>query len=344
MTCIIPHINTLIIDIGSELTKIGYTGDFRPSLVFKTDRKDYSPLENADRKDFSLLESKIKESGLDSILFIDNGFISNSEILKFLFPNKLCNSVLFLKYEIASLFGFGKVTGIVFNCSPSNISTTVVMNGKIVENHRCENKSILGSELISIDEKIFSNCADEKVTSNSGSGEEKATSNSATNEKIVSNSTTDTSKNTTDEKIVANIGDEYDAVINDNVITATNDNVEDDLLNKLTSDKSVIENIEFIYKMRSKYNLNKKNAANGCVVLSGGFFKSESFYKLIRKILLSKIGEDFGDFILREKDLDCVFSGASIFGMNNHSKALFISSYDWKEMGTEVLKKKSLSS
>lgn len=253
MTYIIPHINTLIVDIGTEFTKIGYTGDFRASHVFRT--REGNRNYNQDGI-FRILENSIKESGLDSIIVIDNGNFSNSEILKFIFPNKLCNSILFLKYELASLFGFGKTTGIVFNCSPSNISTSVILNGKILESCRYENN------LSSTDVNLY------------------------------------------EEDISRSVGS--------------------------------------IYEMRMKYAMNKKNPASGCIILTGGFFKSDEFYKSVKKILLDKIGEDFGDFILRDKDLDCVFSGASIFGMNNHSKGLFISSYDWKELGTEILNKKAL--
>jgi len=100
--------------------------------------------------------------------------------------------------------------------------------------------------------------------------------------------------------------------------------------------------IDNIIEMRNKYNINKKNVANGCIILSGGMFKYKPFFAMAKMQLTGKLGEDFSDFILRDNNLDCTFFGASLVGSNDCSKTLFISSYDFQKSGMDAVKFKSI--
>lgn len=313
MVEIIPHINTLIVDVGSEFTKIGYSGDFHPVYTFKT--STCSPSEATSLYDTAcrILEKYLKKCSADSLVLIedpDSGLEDKSQMLKFLFVNKLCQSVLLLKSPIADAFGFGKVSGTVFCCSASSFRVSTVINGKIVESHMLSGGSALLESTIS------------KMITDSGecrSAVQDMLQCEAFNDPtVVLSSVLESSENI--ENLKARYGVDIFEILRPG-ITA--------MVDKIAS-------------TRSSHYINKKNSANGCIILSGGLFRFDPFYNFVKSLILSKIGADFADFVLREKSLNCTFVGASVFGMNNQTKTMFMTSYDWQNVGADILKIKSL--
>lgn len=295
MVEIIPHINTLIVDFGTEFTKIGYSGDFHPTFTFKTPKN----IDNNICDTFcKLLEKYLKDLSCDSLIFIENTHVhpeNKIKILRFLFSNKFCNSILFLSSLLADIFGFGKISGTIISCSASKFQTATIINGKIIENNSYNNGSLL------LEDKLLAN-VDSSILSNQSN--------------IVST--------------ILESTDICDMLKNDHNI---------DIFDYIKDD--IIKMVDEIANSRFKHYINKKNASNGCIILSGGLFKYDIFYNYVKSIILEKIGADFSDFILRDKDLNSTFVGAAIFGMNNQTKPMFITSYDWQNIGSEILKLKA---
>lgn len=309
MTEIIPHINTLIVDVGSEFTNIGYSGDFHPTYSQKTASFSCQGADSAHDPICRLLEKHLKESSVDSLIFLespDTEFESTAKILKFLFVNKLCQSILFLKSPIADVFGFGKVSGTVLCCSASSFRLTTVINGKIIESQALKGGSIqLGKNVV---ERIKGTQILQELFPG---GHESA-----------------------DTPIILNC-----ILESQDLIDKLRDKYEIDVFETLYSD--VAKMVEGISATRSRHHINKKNTATGCIILSGGLFVFDSFYNLIKGSILERIGSDFSDFILREKYLHTTFFGASLFGMNIQTKTMFVTSHDWQKIGTDALKLKT---
>ncbi|ELA42069.1 uncharacterized protein VICG_00918 [Vittaforma corneae ATCC 50505] len=312
MVEIIPHIDTLIVDIGSKFTKIGYSGDFHPTYTFKT--SSFSPFQATSYETAcKILEKYLKECSVDSLILIESpdfGFEDSSKILKFLFVNKLCQSVLLLKSPIADIFGFGKVSGTVLCCSASSFRVSTVINGRIVESH------VLAGGSARLESAISKLLAD--------SGENRG--------------------------IVQDIL--QCEVFNDPAITVSSilesrESIENlkarcgvDIFEILRPDIAAM--VDKVVSTRSSYYINKKNSANGCIILSGGLFRFDSFHNFVKSLILDRIGADFADFVLRDRNLNCTFVGASVFGMNNQTKTMFMTYYDWQNVGADILKVKTL--
>jgi len=315
MVEIIPHINTLIVDIGSEFAKVGYSGDFHPKYRFRTadfiTPKPASPLEIPCR----ILEKYVKECLVDSLIIVespDSGPDEAAKMLRFLFTNKLCQSVFFLKSQIADAFGFGKVSGTVVSCSASAFRTTVVQNGRISETHALPGGARQLESIVSqlMTPESVRSVLDEMPRHSEVSG-------------------------TADETAML-----YSILESQETIDRLKSEYDIDILAALTP--TIMEVIESVSAMRCAYYINKKNSANGCIILSGGLFRFDPFYTFFKLQMMERIGADFSDFILRDKELNCTFVGASVFGMNPQTKPMFITSQDWQSMGAEILDLKSI--
>lgn len=311
MVEIVPHINTLIVDVGTAFTKIGHSGDFRPTYCFRT--AEFLPPDRVSLQDASckILEKYMRECLVDSLILIeslDSGFEDAAKILNFLFVNKVCQSILFLKSPLADAFGFGKVSSVVLSCSASMFRVTVVINGKILETSVEKGGSIwmeqtiqgqlaaLGDEYQGVLEEIFESDLTRPISLNS----------------ILESS---------------------------EIIEKLRDRCNIDVFQCISP--AIISMAEKIAALRTSYCINKKNSANGCIILSGGMFRFDPFFQFVKSQILDKIGLDFGDFVLRDKELNCTFAGASLFGMNTATKTMFITAYDWKNVGTDIFKLKS---
>lgn len=265
---IIPWINTLIADFSSRFIRIGYAGDAHPLITIDTPTSfESQPLSFV----CTSLEKYLKEFSSDSLIFIENSKLAYSDkvsIVRFLFVNKICQSIFFLQAPLADIFGFGKVSGIVVSCTASAATVSTVINGRLAEAESTD--------------PIQRACGEREL--------------------------------------------------------------EESLTQELT--ESLLPGVNWIIDRviatRTKYSINKKNAANGCIILTGGVFRFEPFFSLVKQKLLERIGEDFSDFVLREKELNSTFVGASVFGMNNQTKPLFITIYDWQAHGVESLKLKQI--
>ncbi|KAM0679666.1 hypothetical protein GINT2_002074 [Glugoides intestinalis] len=263
---IAPWINTMIAEFSSRFIRIGYAGDVHPLLTldtpsaFKTEPISFI---------CTSLEKYLQMFFSDSLIFIQNPTFTYNDkvaIAKFLFVNKICQSIFFLPAPLADTFGFGKVSGMVVSCGASATTVSTIINGTVVESESTY--------------PIQRMCGDREL-------EEELT-----------------------VEIVEALLPVFDSII------------------------------DIVIANRTKYSINKKNAANGCIILTGGVFRFEPFFCLFRQKLLERIGEDFSDFVLREKELNSTFVGASLFGMNDQTKPLFITIYDWHTHGVEALKLK----
>lgn len=315
MVEIIPHINTLIVDIGTELTKVGYTGDFHPKYCFRTAEFIASKPTLSQDTTCKILEKYVKESLIDSLIIVENPdseLVDASKILRFLFVNKLCLSVMFLKSPICDVFGFGKISGTVLSCSASTFRTSAVLNGKIVETYAKHGGS-----------RLLENTINELVIP------------------VVRD-------NLPEFETILQMKPQFDVsklfyriLESPEAITKLKSEYHIDIQSLIF--EGISEFIDKIPVLRSTYHINKKNSANGCIILSGGLFRFDTFYCLVKALVIDRIGADFSDFILRDKELNCTFAGASVFGANTQSKTMFITSYDWQNVGCDILKFKSIN-
>lgn len=302
MTYIAPHINTIIIDVGSEYTKIGFCGDFHPCIVEKS-----SLLSSADFSETIIksLERCSTEFGVDSFIVLDNKENSTEirkRIVQQMFIRKIGSSIFFLKNALCDVFGHGKISGTILSCGAGSLQASTVLNGKLVETYSHSIGSLLVEDYI--------------------------------NKNVVE----------LDLKSILNIDNDT------NIARSILESVE--AINTLKNNHNIdvfelirpkcYELVDVILNMRSKYYINKKNAANGCIILSGGLFKYKAFLEMLKERILSQLNDNFSDFILYDNDLNCTFLGASLFGSNVCTKPLFISSYDFHSIGIDIVNYKTL--
>lgn len=327
MTFISPHINTLIVEVGSYISKVGYTGDFLPTYVFKTDNS----CNNLSLTSCKILEEFLKKTSLDSFIFIEPDnftFEMRIEILKYIFTNKLANSMTFLNCRVAEAFGGGKVTTSILSCSSSGISSSLVLNGKLSEFTSFGNGRVFLRDAL-IDEINKSDFKNEIYREINKSKMYREDASDKAKSKIYQEFASDEAK---------------DLFLSS--ILESEENI--DLLKiKYKIDffailrPTLVKSIEKIHESRKANCMNKKNASNGSILLTGGLFKYETFCNFVKSLILDKIGFDFTDFILRDKELINSFAGASVFGSNNQTKQMFITAFDWQSMGSEIVKLKS---
>jgi actin-related protein len=302
MSYIYPNYNTLIIEIGSFQAKIGYAGDFHPTYFV-----DFTPKSN----ELDIISDFVKKTSCDSIIYVepDNFLLETKiKILNFVFSNKIAESITFLNCRVAEAFGSGKITACILSCSSSKLCTSVVLNGKLIEHDE------FGGGINFLKNEIL------KLISHSLSSSEETAS-------------------------PGNISESYDDIAFQTLFESI-ENIREfekkykiDIFNILKS--NLIKCVEKIKESRTNNCINKKNTANGCIILTGGLIRYDPFYQFVSSLLLDKIGEDFSDFILRDKDLINSFAGASLFGMNNETKTMFITASDWESCGSEICKLKS---
>lgn len=303
MAHVIPHINTLILDVGSKYTRVGYTGDFHPAIVEETPTEEF--VSAASEYTLKVMEKYVKELGVDSLIVIEStaqDMEFRHEIIKQSFTKRLCSSLLFLKSPVCDAFGHGKTSCAVLSCSAGSMSASIVINGKIAETFKHSVGSILLEAYI-----------------------------------------TDRIREL--EKLHAKVLPPEQSL--PRLVLESSETI-DMLMEKFKVD--VFQPIRFeccdlidrVVEMRARHCINKKNLSNGCIVLSGGLFKYKPFLDLVKGTLISKLSDDFSDFILREKELDCTFAGASVFGMNDQTKPLYISLQDFQNIGMDAIALKSL--
>lgn len=168
-----PHINTVIIDIGSVYTRIGYAGDFHPIKVIETaslSKKIF--IENSVITDINLYIKALEKVGKictkddwkgynnrNNTLFTDSAIIivhttesdqNISDIKRILQNRRIFNSFLIMKSAICESFGGGKLTAVILSCSGGSSTITAISNGKIINCYKCEER-IIGSERSVID-------------------------------------------------------------------------------------------------------------------------------------------------------------------------------------------------
>lgn len=307
MTHVIPHINTLILDVGTKYTRVGYAGDFHPARVEETVTEEL--ISAASEYTLKVMEKYVKELEIDTLIIIESmaqDIEFRNRIVMESFTKRLCGSILFLKSPVCDAFGHGKTSCAVLSCSAGSMTASTVINGRVVETHRSPADTMI---------------LEEYVMHRVGELEERSHIDSLLGQE--------------GQNLPRSILESSEAV--------------DLLMEKFGVDvfqhiRPECHNlIDRIIEMRNKHCINRKNTSNGCVILSGGLFKYKPFLDLVRGCLISKLSDDFSDFILREKELDCTFAGASVFGMNDQTKPLYISSHDFQSIGMDAVKLKDLN-
>lgn len=306
MSFIPPYTTTLIFDIGTKHTLIGYAGDFHPTYFISTPQSIHSEMAETICK---IIETYVKMTMTDSIVILEpNNFQEECKlkILSFLFSNKLVQSLVFLNSRVAETFGAGKTTASILNCSFSSISSALVINGKLTELQTYEDganfiKTQLTEQIKNLGKKstMLSEIFEENIDLES-------------------------------DRIL------YSLLESPEKINLLNQEYKIDLFK--ISKVNILKAIDTINESRVQNCMNKKNTLTSCIILTGGLFKYEAFYEFVKSSLIEKIGADFNDFILRDKDLIYSFVGASLFGMNNHAKPMYITAHDWKSIGSEIIK------
>ena len=104
---------------------------------------------------------------------------------------------------------------------------------------------------------------------------------------------------------------------------------------------SVYLQLDKAVAMRKQYGF-KRTASSGCIVLAGGLFRNRSIISLCKRHLLSVHGESVAESLLSDTAVDATFTGASLFGSNNLSKALFITRADLQRHGPDSIALRAL--
>lgn len=312
MSFIPPHTTTLIFDIEDNQLLIGYSGDFHPTYFIPL-----LPSKLSDSLEFicKTIENYVKITMTDSLIFLepDNSPTEfKSTILSYIFSNKIAQSAIFLNHKVAESFGAGKATATILNCSYISQSYATVTNGKITEFQTFENGFVSLKNLLI--QKIYD--SDHK--------------NSIIREML------DENFKESDDLILSNVLESLEKI---NLLRAK---YKIDIFSLIKP--SISKMVSVITESRFKNSMHKKNTSTSCIILSGSLFKYDLFYDFVKSCILEEIGSDFSDFVLRDKDLIYSFVGASIFGMNNYAKPMFITAHDWKSIGLESIKLKNFQS
>lgn len=304
MSYVSPHCKTLIFDFGSNFTKVGYVGEFHPIVFFNTPKES-----SLCDLSCSSIEKFSKEQSVDSAIILETEaltFEDKAKILKHIFANKIVNSILFLNKRVAEAFGAGKCSGIVWRFSNSVLGVFVIINGKLVESFTASQNALNGKTMIM--EKI------------------------QRSPEILTEVRNTIGGNTSDLKFIR-------IVESKDCVNMLQEKYNLDAFEGLR--ESFSECVTKISEFRIKYSIQKKNTSNGCILMTGGYFKTDAVYEEAKGLLVDKIGVDFNDFILRDRELINSFFGASVFGANNQTKMMYITAQDWQNIGSDIIKLKS---
>lgn len=301
MVHIIPHINTLILDVGSKYTKVGYAGDFHPSIMEET------AAEPSPERALKAMKKYVEELGIDSLVVVEDAALdmeSRSRIVKECFTRKICSSIIFLKSPVCDAFGHGKTTCVVLSCSAGSMTASTIINGQIAEMHRVPVGSMVLEEYVAQKAKeMRDQCTADLLPPDSPSLPMLVLESA----EIV-------------DLLTERFGIDVFQPVRDGCHNL----------------------VEKIAEMRARHGINRKSMSSGCIVLSGGMFRYKPFLGLVRSCLVSRLSEDLSDLVLRERELDCTFAGASVFGMNDQTKMLYITLHDFQNIGMNAVRMKSL--
>ncbi|KAI5177420.1 hypothetical protein PAEPH01_2474 [Pancytospora epiphaga] len=291
MVSVVPHINTLIVDVGTEFTKIGYAGDHHPILRVRTCSMGEPVIVEskiANVEGFvDIVHRYVEQESVDSIIIITHSSTDDSEqdrISQRLIDRNVCGSFYFMKSSVCEVFGTARVSGTVLSCSAGSTCISIVINGTVVEHYAVDNADIQES-LIPLQKTL----AD--------------FDSAAVNNKIQE--------------------------IKEVVFPLTEPVDISDILRRKCSFafkieiKKYYEIIDRLMKMREKHGL-IKTMINGTILFTGGYFQNKKFFSLCKEYLVSKHGSNMGELVVTDGSLNLCFTGASIFGMNIESKTLFI--------------------
>lgn len=290
MVSVVPHINTLIIDVGTECTKIGYAGDYHPFIKAETRSLGPPAVAKSSVVDIEgfidIVEHHAARESVDSIIIIEHSTAekcTRDRIAQRLIDRDVCGSFYFMKSAVCEVFGTGRVAGTVLSCSAGSTSISIVVEGEVVECHKVDNTDI--AEGLQPLKEVLSS-TDPAIVS--GKMQEVKEMAFPRNEPV---------------DISGIIGRKCEFTF------------------KVDMEK-YYHAIDRLMGMRDRHKL-VKTMINGGILFTGGHFQNKTFFSLCKDYLTSTYGSNLGELVVGDGGLNLCFTGASIFGMNIESMLLF---------------------
>lgn len=283
----IPHTNTMIVDVGSEYTRVGYAGDFHPHYVVETRSLGRDIVAGSLITDqarlLAIVEAHVLRDRPDSLILIVHTAETHEtveQLKKQIVDRNFIDAFIILRSAVCEAYGSGKTTASVLSCSAGSATVAIVAGGAVAEYCR---------------ETVPVPCPLEYLPA-PASGRSHWLAREIEERVFPCSGPTDVSGIVGYEQSVTVPYDMEQYYV---------------LLDRLMG-------------LREKHGL-KKGSARGAVILCGGLFKYGAFLRQCREYLASKYGNAVGELTVGEDALDACFTGASVFGMNAESIQLFYS-------------------
>lgn len=167
-----PPTNTLIIDIGSKYTHVGYAGcycatDITETYTYGNNIIEASVIKNPEQF-VEIIKKKVEKEIIDSAIIVfhtSESDIMKESIKRILLRKKILKSFIFLNSAVCETFGHGKLTAAVLSCSAGSSTATVVEAGLVVEFFKQNNEKIdLEKKLMEINQDIADKLNSNKYT------------------------------------------------------------------------------------------------------------------------------------------------------------------------------------
>ncbi|KAI4292830.1 hypothetical protein PAPHI01_2104 [Pancytospora philotis] len=299
MPSVAPHINTLIIDIGTENTTVGYAGAYRP---FRTERCNpgknpavrNSVVASID-KFLGVVGECTAREGADSLIIILHSSEekeTEEKIAAGLVARSLCSSFYFMRSAVAEVFGIGRLSAMVLSCSAGSSTISVVSDGIVVECYKEESPTLSDEEFLA-----------------SGLIEDPACEDAM---KGVQAQDLPKVREIRERAFLA----EEPVDVSDILKRSARFSMGDAPMARYYA------LLDRLVAMRTAHKM-VKATTNGAVLLSGGYFKNADLFARCKEYLVKQVCPGTPELVMGEDVLPAAFTGASVFGMNLESKLLF---------------------
>ena len=140
---IVPHSNTLIIDVGTDTTKVGYARDFSPIKVVPTAHYGQGIVVGsliANPKAYvEIVRQNVAEQPVSSVILIVHTSESDATlnlIRDAIIQRRFINAFYFMRSAVCEAFGAGKTVASVVSLSHGASTVSIVAKGLVAEYYK----------------------------------------------------------------------------------------------------------------------------------------------------------------------------------------------------------------
>lgn len=304
MVSVIPSINTLIVDIGTENTRIGYAGAHRPAQMLREDPGENTVVRASVVADIeryvARVEGIVRRENVDSIILLvhsSEAKETKAQIAERLIARSFCSSFYIMESAVAETFGVGRLSASLLCCSAGSMTVAIVSNGSLIEYYKEENERITDKEFVR-------------------RGLTKAMENSqAAISDQVAESLLPTAALKAREIREAILPSESPVDISDILHAPA-------FFADPTDWSKIHGLLDKLIALRTAHKM-VKTQQNGAIIFTGGYFRNPAFFSCCKQYLVQEHGATLSELILGADSAHTAFTGASIFGMNIESKPFF---------------------